>query len=216
MTDAPRSFATRLLAGIATIVIAGGCAQPAYEPMARWDRDLCVRRAVAVHTPWDADVQRVLGQLHGRSGPWSRQPLPAIVVVTGPPMTRPGHFADGWVCGPTIVLHANAVAEAARSADRDRLLATIVAHELAHLVLGHGTSARDPVQLEFEADALGAYFFEKGGFDCDWWVARSRSLASRSQQYAARERGIIAARYDAVQSGCALAKSGGEAPLEPR
>lgn len=197
-------------------VAAAGCAPATFTPISGWRRDLCVKDAVAVQTPWDADVHRVLRRLHGRSGPWSQQPTPAIVVVTGPPMTRPGHFADGWICGSTIVLHANAVADAARSADSGRLLATIIAHELAHLVLGHGTSTRDPAQLEFEADALGAYFFEKGGFDCAWWVARSRSLVSRSHQYAAPERGIIAARYDAVQSGCALAKSGGQAPVERR
>ncbi|MBI2207793.1 MAG: M48 family metalloprotease [Candidatus Rokubacteria bacterium] len=215
MTDRPRPVAVLLL-GIATAIGVVACARATFTPIADWRRDLCVREAVAVHTPWDAGVHRVLHKLHSRSGPWSRQPLPAIVVVTGPPMTRPGHFADGWICGSTIVLHANAVADAARSADSDRMLATIIAHELAHLVLGHGTSARDPAQLEFEADALGAYFFEKGGFDCAWWVARSRSLVSRSHQYAARERGIIAARYDAVQSGCALAKSGGQVPVEPR
>jgi hypothetical protein len=212
LTDAPRSVAALLLGAAATI--AAGCAAPTYTPIADWRRNLCVREAVAVETPWDADVRRVLERLHGSSGPGAARTPPAIVVVTGPPMTRPGHFVDAWICGPTIVLHANAVADAARSADLHRILATIVAHELAHLVLGHGTSTRDPVQLEFEADALGAYFFDKAGYDCAWWVARSRSLVGRSAQYAPRERGLLAARYDAVQSGCALARQGGAPPFE--
>lgn len=50
----------------------------------------------------------------------------------------------------------------------ERVLARTLAHELAHIALGHG-----PVQsarAELEAEALGLYYFELAGFDCRWWV----------------------------------------------
>jgi hypothetical protein len=53
-------------------------------------------------------------------------------------------------------------------AERERILARTLAHELAHLVLGHRTAA-SPAQ-ELAAEALGIHYFERAGFDCRWWV----------------------------------------------
>lgn len=54
------------------------------------------------------------------------------------------------------------------AAERERVLARTLAHELAHIALGHGIVASP--QAELEAEALGIYYFELAGFDCRWWV----------------------------------------------
>lgn len=57
--------------------------------------------------------------------------------------------------------------------ERARILARTLAHELAHLALGHRgrTSPAD----ELAAEALGIDYFERAGFDCRWWVAYVRT-----------------------------------------
>jgi hypothetical protein len=68
-----------------------------------------------------------------------------------------------------------------RMHDGERVLARTLAHELAHIALGH-THAASPAG-ELEAEALGIRYFELAGLDCRWWVAYVATAAETAGRH---------------------------------
>ncbi len=212
-----------LRASIGIVLLFGlwACAAATFEPIPNWSLPLCASKAVPVRTPWDLTVSELFDRLHKvvisvqithpRRQGW-RAPSHIVVVTGGSP---PGHVA-GWLCFPTIVYHIIGIQEAYGSDQPEAALARVIAHEFAHAALRHDLSVVDHYQGESEADALGAYYFEKAGFDCDWWVqkARRRMLAQRGEGFL-RDQVETEREYAAVKQGCALSKEG-RVPLSPR
>jgi len=142
-------------------------------PIANFKRDLCGGGIVAVRSPWDRDISDVYAKLLRAADADLRGADLAIVVVkSGTTPGRPA-FACGYRQHATIAVTASAVAEVMESAEPPLLLARLIAHELAHVSLGHldaGRAGNDRTD-EIDADTLGTYYFERAGYDCRRWVA---------------------------------------------
>jgi hypothetical protein len=193
----------------------GGCMATAPEPLmvpiAGWSRPLCLPNAVAVRSPWDAEVTAIFARLLRVAGDEVRDRNPVAVVVEGEGLPTAG------VCGgpgvpSTVVLPARTL-RAAWSwpiETRQTIIATQLAHELAHVALHQERGVGVPRAVkEAEADALAAYYLERAGFDCQRWVA---GIGGWYRANDAAE----AAQRPAIEAACARAKRGERPPLPAR
>lgn len=190
----------------ACLLLLVGCATTALEPIAGWDRPLCAQ-AKAVTSPWDSEIREVWARLWPIVAVEAGRRDVTAVVVEG------GHLA-AWTCGDTSAATIAIPAATLRSIqtwagrrDTKAMIGQLVAHELAHVVLHQNAPARsiDLVTREYEADELGAYYFERAGFNCRVWVEgiglwKRGGYASDADQ------------REAVGRACDLAKQGQRPP----
>ncbi|MGH7268713.1 MAG: hypothetical protein ACREMB_28175 [Candidatus Rokuibacteriota bacterium] len=108
--------------------------------------------------------------------------------VTALAPTRPvlmrvvGGLGPNAVSAPGgITLSREFLRRTRRLRDGERILARTLAHELAHIALGH-THAASP-RAELDAEALGIRYFELAGLDCRWWVAYVASAAETAGRH---------------------------------
>jgi hypothetical protein len=193
----------------------GGCAATAPEPLmipiAGWSRPLCLPNAVAVRSPWDGEVAAIFTRLLRVAGDEVRDRNPVAVVVEGEGLPTAG------VCGgpgvPSTVVLPVRTLRAAWSwpvDTRQTIIATQLAHELAHVALHQerGVGVARAVK-EAEADALAAYYLERAGFDCHRWVAGIGTWYRASYAAEVEQR-------PAIEAACARAKRGERPLLPPR
>ena len=199
---------------VATFVVMAlaGCASTAPAPAASivpipgWSRPLCAPTAVAVTSPWDAEVSELFGRLLVAADPSVHLRAPLAVVVDGEGL-RPASIC-GTSTRVTLMLSTRLLRLASTwpTEQRRLMVAAAVAHELAHIAL-HENAAHVSVDLkEAEADALGVYYFERAGFDCRRWVA------GVGQWF----RGGYAQQRATVGAACEGAKRGERPRLTPR
>jgi hypothetical protein len=155
-----------------------GCASTAPAPPASiapipgWSRPLCSPNAVAVTSPWDAEVQELFARILIAADHEVHRRAPVVVVVDGERI--PSAFTCGHFTSATVALSARMLRAASTwPADMRRLMiATDLSHELAHVALHQERGIALPLAVkEAEADALGVYYLERAGFDCRKRVA---------------------------------------------
>jgi hypothetical protein len=181
-------------------------------PIAGWNRPLCGRGA-AVSTPWDAEIRRVYGRM------WQ-----VVEKDTGPRDVEVTVVADSGSLDPasctaiagsapttTIMIPVGLIRAISMYPQPDIVIARILAHELAHVALHQDprATALDTVTMEYEADELGVYYYERAGFDCQYWVDGIGRWATWGYAPEQNER-------RAVRAACALAKQGKRPPRRAR
>lgn len=155
-----------LLAGIGLILV--GCSTVPV-PIRGWTRDLCHPGLRAVRVPQSAVMARAVARLLAVARPELPYDDIEAVVVDGP-----ADFVAA-VCHTrrraTIMVSAAAADMAGDDREPERVLARMVAHELAHIAYhGPGQPRPAPQDAEREADAHGIQYFERAGYGCHWWV----------------------------------------------
>jgi hypothetical protein len=139
-----------------------------FAPVDSWTGTLCRPGARAVRTPYDGDVidtyERIAAIAHGDL-PRDR----SLVIVDDL------RDAAGLACGDadafTIAVNAQVLHEMREWPARRVLLARLIAHEVAHVALGHLRRPNlDLVAMEREADELAAFYLERAGIPCRDWV----------------------------------------------
>jgi hypothetical protein len=193
----------------------GGCAaavsEPRMVPIAGWSRPLCLPTAVAVRSPWDPEVAAIFARLLRAAADDVRHRNPVAVVVEGEGLPTAG------VCGgpgiPSTVVLPVGTLRAASSwpvETRQTIVATQLAHELAHVALHQERGVGVPRAVkEAEADALAAYYLERAGFDCQRWVAGIGTWYRANYAAEAEQR-------PAIEAACDRAKRGERPPLPER
>ena len=139
-------------------------------PIETWNRPLCHETVRPVRSPWDDEVRRAFERIVRTATdelPRDRE----VVVVDGLLM------APAAVCGHheqiTVMLSAAFLDEMNEWSARATLLTRFVAHELAHVALGHlalGDLSDHGATLEQEAEELAAFYLERSGTPCRDWV----------------------------------------------
>jgi hypothetical protein len=179
-------------------------AEVSLTPIAGFKRELCGGGIVAVRSPWDRAITEVYGRLLRAADPDLHGADLAIVVVKSNLMPGRPAFACGYRQHATIAVTAVAVAEVMESPEPPILLARLIAHELAHVSLGHldaGRVANDRAD-EIDADTLGTYYFERAGYDCRRWVGEITRVWRASHWASADdERRGISKACDAAKRG---------------
>jgi hypothetical protein len=179
-------------------------AEVTLTPIAGFKRDLCGGGIVPVRSPWDRDISEVYGRLLRAADTDLRGADLAIVVVKSNPTPGRPAFACGYRQHATIAVTAAALAEVMDAPEPPLLLARLIAHELAHVSLGHldaGRAGNDRAD-EVDADTLGTYYFERAGFDCRRWVGEVTRVWRASHWASADdERRGIGKACDAAKRG---------------
>lgn len=134
------------------------------------------KEATPVRTSWDGEIRRIYGNLYTDEVHRDIAPYEIDLVVV---LSREG-YREGFVCWGvhgerivTIMLPVKTLADRTGLQDFERGIAQLLAHELAHVAL-HAKPGLDPKDLatrEHEADELGAYYYERAGYDCRTWRA---------------------------------------------
>ena len=211
----PTKHPGRLVVAAALAMGLAGCAatvpEPHIVPIAGWSRPLCLPTAVAVRSPWDPEVTAIFAHLLRAAGADVRDRDPVAVVVEGEGLPTAG------VCGgpgvPSTVVIPVRTLQAAWSwpiDTRQTIVATQLAHELAHVALHQERGVGIPHAVkEAEADALAAYYLERAGFDCQRWVAGIGTWYRANYAAEAEQR-------PAVEAACARAKRGERPPSPAR
>jgi hypothetical protein len=168
------SEANRLISLAIVALLSMACVRPpspAWQPLSLWVRPLCYVGLTPVDSPAAARFYRVFERLLAVAQPDidPRLSVAAVIVQAAPGAILPPRPPDGWTCvqkgsdpsSSTVVMFAEVVLRAESDGDPDAALARVLAHELAH-VAGHAS--------EEAAEAIGAYYAERAGFDCRRWV----------------------------------------------
>lgn len=214
-----RRGSTKHRAGFVVVAIlamgVSGCAaavsEPRLLPIAGWSRPLCLPGAVPVRSPWDSEVAAIFARLLRVAGDDVRDRDPVAVVVDGEGLPTAG------VCGgpgiPSTVVLPVRTLRAAWSwpiETRQTIIATQLAHELAHVALHQERGVGVPRAVkEAEADALAAYYLERAGFDCQRWVAGIGTWYRANYAAEAEQR-------PAIEAACGRAKRGERPSLPSR
>jgi len=168
---------------------------------------LCFEGVRKVTGPWDWDVQRLHKWLWQAVWRETSVQIVEVFVIDSPE----GYHALGAVCSDSrrahVVLWLKAIEAFQSWPDPEAALAYVIAHEFAHIVLHGGDAMSGGVSLdrrarEYEADALGVYYFERAGYDCRRWVELTTS-AGFEPLYDTAEN-----VQQAVKAACDLAKVG--------
>ena len=190
---------------------AAAAAEPGTTPIPGWNRPLCLPKAVPVNSPWDREVNALFTRLVETAGDDLRGRDPIVVVVEGDDLPAAG-ACGGAGLPSTILLSARMLraADTWRPEIRELIIATRLAHEIAHVTLHQERGRGLPFkQKEAEADALGAYYLERAGFDCRRWVAGIGTWYGGGYASDTDQRTI-------VELACALAKRGERPDFPPR
>jgi hypothetical protein len=157
------------LAVLALVVVTlWGCSarsESAVTPIPGWARPLCAPGAVAVTSPWDAEVQHLFARLLVAAETAVHRRSPVVVVIEG------ADVPTGGVCGTPSRVTVTLAARFLRLAstwpreEREAMIAATLAHELAHLALHEGSTKPHAIK-EQEADTRGVGYFERAGLDC--------------------------------------------------
>ena len=169
------------------VVALGVLATACTQPLASFNRNLCLADAVAVSSGWDDQLRRVFDRLW----PVVAADVPgadvAIVAVDGPP-TLP----TAWTCGDarrnTVAFSVRALGRLNTFRDPEPLVAITVAHELGHVVLHQGRAWRAATDAEeIEADIVGVYYFDRAGYDCQRWLSGEGYAYTDARRRAAQD-----------------------------
>jgi hypothetical protein len=186
--------------------------KPELTPIPGWTRPLCGPR-VAVTSPWDRQIQGVYEKLWQvvRSDTDARDVEVVVVKTPKPEAASSCTSFTGSAPSTTIMVPARWMPSISTWPQPDLIIARILAHELAHLVLHQDprSAPLDDVTKEYEADELGVYYYETAGFDCLEWVTAINRWAAWGYAPLENER-------HAVRSACALAKQGQRSPRRAR
>ena len=206
-----RSVAGVLLVVMTLGAVPAAAAESGTTPIPGWARPLCLPRAVPVNSPWDREVNALFTRLVEAAGDDLRGRDPVVVVVEGDDLPAAG--ACGGAGLPSTILlsaHMLRAADTWRPETRELIIATRIAHEIAHVTLHQERGRGLPLKRkEAEADALGAYYLERAGFDCRRWVAGIGTWYGGGYASDTEQRAI-------VELGCALAKRGERPDFPPR
>jgi hypothetical protein len=204
-----------LLAGLIVFTLAGCSAVPSSDeltPIAGWARPLC-EPVVAVRSRWDGQIRNVYARLwqvvERDTGP---RDVEVVVVQHSAPLAAASctRYTEAGTM-TTIMLPVRVMRALSTAAQPDMIIARIVAHELAHVALHQDSrsDSLDRVTMEYEADELGVYYYERAGFDCQRWVDGIGRWAAWG--YAPQENERLT-----VRAACALAKQGKRPPRRAR
>lgn len=171
---------------------------------------LCFEGMTRVTSPWDGDVQHSYNRVWHVVSSELRGRTVSVSVID----SSERYNLAGAVCSDShrssIIVFLKRLEARQSEPDPEAALASIIAHEFAHIVLHQddkvkGTFPRDWRTGEYEADELGVYYFERAGYDCRRWID-SDFLPAR-------------AVYDSLENvrqalkvACALAKAGTRPP----
>lgn len=94
--------------------------------------------------------------------------LPAGGICAGDPILTPRKRVDAWANGPTIILEGGTE----RLLSSDDELAWVIAHEAAHVFLGHSASSQDAARknadtrsaMERDADVMSVRLMLRAGY----------------------------------------------------
>jgi hypothetical protein len=178
--------------------------RPTFPAVAGWRGPLCRDGARAVRTPWDDDVVATYERI-ARAAAADLPRWRALVVADDL------GEAAAIVCGDpdafTIAVSARVLHEMREWPARPILIARFIAHEVAHVALGHlRLEGLDVVAMEREADELAAFYLERAGIPCRDWVdmigVTVGTLAWLS----------VEAEREAIAAACELARRGERPP----
>lgn len=163
-----RAMASPAVRILVVVALLAACA-PGYAPITHYDRPLCTPRAVAFQTPFDDAIASAFGRVRTVALPDAPAGFRDVAVVVAR-----GIDTNVAVCGRggmvTMMVDYDSIDWIAASGHLREFVAWFTAHEFGHLVLMHVHSSGTAPETEEEraADRLGAYYFAKAGFSCDW------------------------------------------------